>query len=148
MKTPAWRFWAVLVATAVTMGVTASLGLWQMGRAAQKQALFEQIETRSQLPALPNASLTGREVADEWLHRRVRLQGRWVPQHTVFLDNRQMNGQPGFYVVPTWSPPRTPESPSKGVCPLRPPNYTSWGRRAGGRSGKISTLSPSLLRQG
>jgi surfeit locus 1 family protein len=29
----------------------------------------------------------------------VVLRGTWVAEHTVFLDNRQMNGKPGFHVV-------------------------------------------------
>jgi surfeit locus 1 family protein len=29
----------------------------------------------------------------------VQLQGRWLAAHTVFLDNRQMGGRPGFFVV-------------------------------------------------
>jgi surfeit locus 1 family protein len=33
------------------------------------------------------------------MHRPVQLQGRWLPQHSVYLDNRQMNGKPGFYVM-------------------------------------------------
>ena len=31
--------------------------------------------------------------------RRAELPGRWLARHTVFLDNRQMGGRPGFYVV-------------------------------------------------
>jgi surfeit locus 1 family protein len=27
------------------------------------------------------------------------LTGHWLPQHTVYLDNRQMEGKPGFYVL-------------------------------------------------
>jgi surfeit locus 1 family protein len=27
------------------------------------------------------------------------LEGQWMPAHTVYLDNRQMHGKPGFYVV-------------------------------------------------
>jgi surfeit locus 1 family protein len=27
------------------------------------------------------------------------LRGEWVPARTLFLDNRQMQGRPGFYVV-------------------------------------------------
>jgi len=94
-----WRFWIVLLATLVTMGVTASLGLWQLGRAAQKQALFEQIEARRMEPALGSADLQPGAGADTVLHRLIRLEGRWLDQHTVFLDNRQMNGVPGFFVV-------------------------------------------------
>src|SRR6218665_243519 len=33
------------------------------------------------------------------VHRAVVLQGRWRPEHTVYLDNRQMQGQVGFFVV-------------------------------------------------
>ena len=32
-------------------------------------------------------------------HRSIDLDGRWLPAFTVYLDNRQMNGRPGFYVV-------------------------------------------------
>jgi surfeit locus 1 family protein len=33
------------------------------------------------------------------VHRRIVLRGTWDESHTVFLDNRQMRGVPGFYVV-------------------------------------------------
>lgn len=33
------------------------------------------------------------------VHRAVALEGRWLPDHTVYLDNRQMQGRPGFYVL-------------------------------------------------
>jgi surfeit locus 1 family protein len=33
------------------------------------------------------------------LHRRIRLQGVWLPEHTVYLENRQMQGRPGFFAV-------------------------------------------------
>jgi len=33
------------------------------------------------------------------MHRRIELNGHWLPEHTVYLDNRQMNGRPGFYVL-------------------------------------------------
>ena len=33
------------------------------------------------------------------IHRPVRLSGRWVAQATVFLENRQMGGRVGFFVV-------------------------------------------------
>jgi surfeit locus 1 family protein len=33
------------------------------------------------------------------LHRTARLRGEWVAARTVYLDNRQMNGHPGFYVL-------------------------------------------------
>ncbi|TNF61817.1 MAG: SURF1 family protein [Burkholderiales bacterium] len=81
------------------MAVTASLGLWQLGRASQKMALHEQIESRSREPVLTAGPLLAATDSQALLHRNVRLQGHWVPRHTVFLDNRQMNGLPGFFVV-------------------------------------------------
>ena len=88
------------MAAVLSVGVTARLGAWQLDRAAQKQALQAALDTRSALPAVNTAMLarTPEQVAEQHF-RRVRLQGRWVPEHTVFLDNRQMMGRPGFFVV-------------------------------------------------
>ena len=74
-----------------------------MGRAAQKNQLQAALEARGQLPVLAGDSLlhasgTAQD-ADTLLHRRVQLRGSWLPQHTVYLDNRQMRGRPGFFVV-------------------------------------------------
>ena len=33
------------------------------------------------------------------MYRPIQLRGTWLAQYTVFLDNRQMNGKAGFYVV-------------------------------------------------
>lgn len=83
------------------MGVAAglALGTWQLSRAAQKSALHEAMEQHKSLPALAGRELAadGQPGAMTW--RPVRLQGRWVPEHTVFLDNRQMQGKPGFDVL-------------------------------------------------
>jgi surfeit locus 1 family protein len=90
----------VLLAALVTMAVTARLGWWQLDRAAQKQALHAAIEAQSQAPELPAADLAvdERGAATQW-HRRITLRGRWQPADTVYLENRQMRGRPGFFVV-------------------------------------------------
>ncbi len=94
------RFGLVTVAALLGIGVTAALGRWQLGRATEKEALQAQIETRAQLPMVDGASLAaGATVADTLLHRRVEAIGQWVVERTVFLDNRPMQGRPGFYVV-------------------------------------------------
>ncbi|MDQ6684757.1 MAG: SURF1 family protein [Pseudomonadota bacterium] len=55
---------------------------------------------RQALPPLGTAELPRSPSAVEpTLQRRVRLSGRWLAPRTVFLDNRQMDGKPGFYVV-------------------------------------------------
>lgn len=93
------RFWLVTVAALLALAATAALGRWQLGRAAEKQALQAAIEERAQLPVLDASSLAHSVAPDTLLHRRVEASGQWVAEHTVFLDNRQMHGRPGFFVV-------------------------------------------------
>jgi surfeit locus 1 family protein len=50
------------------------------------------------MPPLDEKAILVGEVA-HLLHRQVVLRGTLLAQHTVFLDNRQMRGKPGFYVV-------------------------------------------------
>jgi surfeit locus 1 family protein len=99
VKGRATRFWIVTLATLVTMSVTASLGFWQLDRAAQKEGLQAQIEARSALPAWAVTDVLAMQDPQEGVHRAVRLSGEWVPDATVFLDNRQMQGRTGFLVV-------------------------------------------------
>lgn len=90
----------MLLATVLGMGITARLGVWQLDRAAQKRALQSALDERAHLPPLDAAALATTEAAADAQHYRpVRLQGEWRPGATVFLDNRQMNGRPGFFVV-------------------------------------------------
>ncbi len=93
------RFWLVTLAAAAGIAATLSLGSWQLSRAAQKQALQAAIDARQAMAVLDNLSLASLAQPGGDLHRPVRLRGEWVAQHTVFLDNRQMHGRPGFYVL-------------------------------------------------
>jgi surfeit locus 1 family protein len=89
----------LLAALAGAVG-TARLGVWQLDRAAQKTALHEALLARSAMPPLDGAALASTpDVAKEQLHRRVQLEGRWLAAHSIYLDNRQMNGRPGFFLV-------------------------------------------------
>ncbi len=90
----------VLIAALAGALATARLGLWQLDRAAQKTALHETLQARGRMPALAPSDLArSAEQAEPQLHRRVALQGEWLAGRSVYLDNRQMNGAPGFYVV-------------------------------------------------
>jgi surfeit locus 1 family protein len=102
------RFWLIALAALVAMGVTASLGRWQLSRAAEKEALQAVLDARGRLPAIDGRELLrasgavdseAQRAAQDLLHRAVVLEGRWLPAHTVYLDNRQMQGRPGFFVV-------------------------------------------------
>lgn len=94
------RFWGATLAAAVGIAATLALGAWQWDRARQRLALQAAIEARGRTPPVPAAELlsAGADVAP-LLHRPVVLRGRWLAGRTVWLDNRQMGGRPGFYVV-------------------------------------------------
>ena len=93
------RFWVLTAAAVLVAGVTFSLGEWQLRRAAQKQNLQLAIEAQSNLSILKAQDLADPKILAEAVHRRATLKGIWRPEHTVFLDNRQMNGRPGFIVI-------------------------------------------------
>jgi surfeit locus 1 family protein len=87
----------IALATLAAVALTARLGWWQLDRAAQKRAIAAAIAERGALP--PLTVLPAAEAASAVLHRRATLAGRWASAHTVYLENRQMGGRPGFYVI-------------------------------------------------
>ena len=90
----------ILLAALCAALLTARLGVWQLDRAAQKEALRAAILQRGALPPLEAGQLAQEAAAAEpQIHRRIAVTGRWLHRFTVFLDNRQMGGRPGFYVV-------------------------------------------------
>jgi surfeit locus 1 family protein len=99
--TPRTRFVLVTLAAFVAALGTARLGWWQLSRAAEKTAWNAAIETQAQRPALQRADeLPADDAGARALHHRsVAVRGRWSPVHTIYLDNRQMKGKPGFLVV-------------------------------------------------
>lgn len=119
---PMHKRWLAVIAGTLLALLTARLGAWQLGRAAEKTALAELQrqqagasawsgrdwpcphagETAAQAPGAPHPALPAQQP--------VHLRGRWLSQHTVFLDNRPMGGQPGFFVV-------TPFKLSDSMCP-------------------------------
>jgi surfeit locus 1 family protein len=95
------RFWLVTLSAMLGVVLTARLGLWQLSRADQKEAMQASIDRQGALPVLGDVVLaaTGSAASAEQMFRRVDLQGHWLAPHTVFLDNRQVAGKPGFYVL-------------------------------------------------
>ena len=93
------RFWLVTLAALVAAFVTVALGFWQLSRAAEKLALQGLMDQRQQMAMLDGAGLAQQSAATGLLYRRVVVRGTWLGAHTVFLDNRQMNGKPGFFAL-------------------------------------------------
>ncbi|MBK9135457.1 MAG: SURF1 family protein [Betaproteobacteria bacterium] len=95
-----WRDAVVWTAALCLIALTARLGFWQLDRAAQKTALHEAQLQQARAPALslPELPATAAEAAAAE-HRAVAVQGRWLPTHTVFLDNRPHGPRAGFHVL-------------------------------------------------
>lgn len=110
--TPVQRTALVWLAAATTVGATMSLGFWQLRRADEKSAAQALSQQRQHLApwrnadwpcgsveaALPVASASAVDVALP-VQRPVILTGQWLPDKTVFLDNRPMDTASGFIVV-------------------------------------------------
>jgi len=89
----------VTLAMLLGVAITVRLGFWQLSRANEKQTRHNVIMAQQAAPELDTAQLLGSPVLFHQTHQRVALVGQWLPQHTVYLENRVMNGQAGFYVL-------------------------------------------------
>ena len=90
----------VLIATVLGVAATSALGTWQLNRAAQKLSLQAAMESREARPELSASELANSAAAAVLQHfQRTRLKGQWMAANTVYLDNRQMNDKPGFFVI-------------------------------------------------
>ena len=95
----AGRFWLITVAAVLGTAATLALGTWQLSRGQEKSARHERMEQRRKAPDHDARELLAAPTAMDLLDYPVVLRGSWLARYTVFLDNRQMQGRPGFYVV-------------------------------------------------
>ena len=90
----------LLLASLLAALLTARLGIWQLDRARQKLDLQARMQSRADQPPLAQTDLARNlSQADDQHYRRIVLRGRWLAHATVYLDNRQMNARPGYFVV-------------------------------------------------
>ncbi len=93
-----FRFrWIPFIAAVIVAAIGFSLGQWQTRRASEKLAIEARQQAReSQAPTdLGRAMQTPEEVE----FRRVKVRGEFVPEWTVYLDNRPYKGAAGFHVM-------------------------------------------------
>lgn len=94
-----FRFLLITLAALLAFAVALALGFWQLSRASQKEAWQAHIDQQAAAPRLDGPALAMLSDPVLEMHRGVLLRGRWLPAHTVFLDNRPMNGKTGLYVA-------------------------------------------------
>lgn len=92
-------FYVVTFAMLLGVALTMRLGFWQLSRAAEKEQRQAEITAQMQAPLLVTSTLLEAPLNFKRLYQRVILQGHWLPEHTVYLDNRPMNGRAGFWVL-------------------------------------------------
>lgn len=81
----------------VLLGI--SLGSWQLRRADEKAALQQAQDQSAATPPVPlggNVPLPAPAAVDG---RQVQAQGTFLPERSVFLDNRTRDGIAGFHVL-------------------------------------------------
>jgi surfeit locus 1 family protein len=90
------RLWATLL---VILGalVMVRLGMWQLDRNAQRQAINERIDSRLAAPAAPLATAPSNPADLEY--RRVAVRGVFDPSQEIVLRNRSLDGAPGVHVL-------------------------------------------------
>ena len=93
---PSW--WAVVLTILLSAGMIAA-GFWQYGRGLQKQAM--QADRARSSAAAPPGFLDDVSTPVRGQSRRVRLQGRYLADLGVLLDNQPHQGKPGVHA---WVP--------------------------------------------
>jgi surfeit locus 1 family protein len=90
------RLWPALAAL-VGIAITASLGNWQLNRAAEKRALKARADA---FAAQPPIHVSAVEIPAAGIEqRRVEARGVFDPRYAVYIDNRLHRGAPGYHVI-------------------------------------------------
>lgn len=76
--------------------ILTSLGRWQLSRADQKEAILAQIDSRQTMQAI---SLSRLDQESDKAYFHLAVNGNFDNDHYLLLDNRILNGRPGFEVI-------------------------------------------------
>jgi len=93
-----FRFrWVPFIAMLIVAAIGIALGNWQLRRADEKRAIEAKLTAQaSQTPLLIGTStLRGEDIE----YRRVSVQGEFERAWPLYLDNRPLNGNAGFYLL-------------------------------------------------
>lgn len=85
------------LATIVFVALFIRLGLWQLHKAEDKQALQSQLD--SHLTEAPIAMPEKIGNPEDWRYRRVKAQGTFETQYQILLDNQVESSVAGYHVI-------------------------------------------------
>lgn len=93
--------WGMLVFAAFFLPLTISLGFWQLSRSDEKRALLEEYQKREFSVPVDLESL---DLTRDQQYRRVLVQGHFIENRNILLENRIRHGQPGFELLSAFAP--------------------------------------------
>lgn len=102
-RRPLWILSHLLVLALVVAMVI--LGLWQLRRLDDRQALIEMLEARQREPVadvrdvVPDGAEIGDEAIEDLRYRTVQATGTYEPDDGVIVPNRSYEGTPGGWVL-------------------------------------------------
>lgn len=91
------KLWPTVGAVALLV-LFVALGNWQVRRAGEKREIEERFQ---HLAGRPAVTLPSRDevAAEDLVFRRVEVEGSFVPEHAIYLDNKVHRGVAGYHVV-------------------------------------------------
>lgn len=89
--------WITTLAFALLLPVLIGLGFWQLDRAAEKTALRDRYAERGRMPPVD----VNRQALDasSMDFRRAAARGRYLGDLTIYLDNKVLDGVPGYEIL-------------------------------------------------
>lgn len=97
IKTPQFRKYFPPAAGLIFVGIFVSLAFWQLDRAAEKKALLDLFEGDAAY-----SRVNDYEALSEFA--RIQVDGEFLPDRQVLIDNIVQNGRPGYFVITPFKP--------------------------------------------
>ena len=100
MQIASFRFTPKLIPTVAAiaaMALTASLGKWQLNRAAEKLSLQTDYETKASQPAVIYDNKNS--LINSMTYVNIKVAGEFDIKDEIFLDNKFHNDKPGYHVI-------------------------------------------------
>ena len=94
----------MIAAVLICLGML-RLGVWQLDRAEQKQAMFDRLTERQEQEPLSLNSVDGKMPWLDQVYRPATLQGYYLPQNSILIDNQVHQSRPGYRLI---TPAQTP----------------------------------------
>lgn len=90
------KLWVLIVVICFTI-IFVELGKWQLSRADERNTRQERLD---QLSKEPIVQLPGSLIKlEDFQYRQVEVSGRYLPENTIYLDNKTYKGHAGYHVI-------------------------------------------------